>query len=40
MKSCFWVGDGWAYVFNLTRQRKRQQIKALRLMGVLCYYDD
>lgn len=39
MKNFFWIGDGYAYARPVSGKRKRQQIKALILMGVLYYYD-
>lgn len=39
MKNIFWIGDGMAYARPLTGARKRQQLNALKLMGVIYYYD-
>lgn len=38
MENVFWMGGGYAYHRPIRGKRKRQQIKALILMGVLYYY--
>lgn len=42
MKNVFWIvhgSDGYAYARPVLGKRKRQQIKALILMGVIYYYE-